>query len=98
MWGWEQYFSVPIFKKKFHCFMKMIDFSYWFGSMGNMCNYLICFLFSEYIFLLGRERGDGRVGTGEWGWESEDGNIAKRAWKQEQLFSMNLFCLKIILL
>ena len=40
-------------------------------------DYLVCSLFSDYIFLWGREHGDGNLSAGTWGWE--------------QFFSDNLF-------
>ena len=78
-WGWESgggsvemgaIFSENLFSKNFfHCMIQIISFFTLAWKHGERSDYLFCSLFSDYIFLLGREHGDGSVGVGAWEWE-----------------------------
>ena len=51
--GMGAIFSMHLFSKKFHRIMKMIDVSYWHGSMGNMSVFDLFSVFRLHIFCLG---------------------------------------------
>ena len=61
---WSIYFQIF-----FILWLKWFNFSHWHGSMGKGSDYLFYCLFSDNMFLLRLEHGDGSIGTGAWGWE-----------------------------